>query len=141
MSSNHRHGKDYNETTTPYGKLMCATEIENYANELFIEKIAQHPGKIFEPHQIGKLQEQCLKQAEAEFEELNLSKLNREEHKMTRAELIAMMVDFGELISKGDDLYEDMGGHILHESGLDYYIEQFIKNLTPEGKKELGLVE
>lgn len=54
-----------------------------------------------------------------------------------RGQLIDEMVDVGDLIRKGDDIYEDMGGHILHESNLDPYIEQFIVNLRPEELLEL----
>ncbi len=44
-----------------------------------------------------------------------------------RSELISEMVNAGELIRKGGDYFEDMGGHILHESNLDSYIEEFVK--------------
>ena len=60
---------------------------------------------------------------------------------MTRSEakslMIQEMVDAGELIQKGDDYFEDMGGHILHESNLDSYITEFMKNLRPDERREL----
>lgn len=49
-----------------------------------------------------------------------------------RAELIQEMVDYGELLDLGDGMYEDMGGHIIHDSNtqmLDSYIDSFLKGL------------
>jgi len=45
------------------------------------------------------------------------------------------MVDVGELIRKGDDFYEDMGGHILHESNLDGHIESYLRSIRNEPNK------
>lgn len=49
-----------------------------------------------------------------------------------RAAMINELCDARELICRGDDLYEDMGGHILHESNLDPYIDSYLKNLSHE---------
>ena len=46
-----------------------------------------------------------------------------------RSSLIEEMVELGHLDAVGDDLYEDMGGHVIHESNLDCHIEDFVKNL------------
>lgn len=46
-----------------------------------------------------------------------------------RTILVNEMVDAGELIRRGEDFFEDMGGHILHESNLDSYIESYMKAL------------
>lgn len=47
--------------------LPDSWDVIDRATELFTEKLEQHPGKIFNPHEVGKLQEQCLKQAEEEW--------------------------------------------------------------------------
>ncbi len=53
-------------------------------------------------------------------------------YKHLRAAILDVMVDEGDLISKGNDMYEDMGGHISHESNLDGHIEQFWKSKTQD---------
>ncbi len=42
--------------------------------------------------------------------------------------ILADMVDTGELIKRGDDIYEDMGGHLSHASTLDYAIDAYLKS-------------
>lgn len=42
-------------------------QIYNRAQDLFQEKLEEHPGKFHNKHQLGKLQEQCLEQAEQEY--------------------------------------------------------------------------
>lgn len=54
-----------------------------------------------------------------------------------RSELLDAMCDCGELIRRGDDFYEDMGGHVSHESNLDGHIENWLLNLDPEERKEV----
>ena len=54
-----------------------------------------------------------------------------------RAALIQEMVEVGELIKHGEDLYEDMGGHMLHESNLDHYITNWMQNLSDEERNEV----
>lgn len=54
-----------------------------------------------------------------------------------RSALIQVMCEAGELIRRGDDMFEDMGGHILHESNLDYYITEYMKQLSEEERTEL----
>jgi len=54
-----------------------------------------------------------------------------------RSALIAEMVDAGELIRKGEDYYEDMGGHLLHESHLDPFITNWMQHMDPEERIEL----
>jgi hypothetical protein len=51
--------------------------------------------------------------------------------------VINAMVDHGVLIRAGDDHYEDMGGHTLHESWLDDYITEFLKELPKDELTEL----
>lgn len=54
-----------------------------------------------------------------------------------REKIIEEMVDQGDLIRRGDDIYEDMGGHCLHESNLDDHISHFLENIHPRDRKEL----
>lgn len=55
----------------------------------------------------------------------------------TRENLIRHLADVGELIRRGEDLYEDMGGHLLHESHLDPYITEYLERLSPEERAEV----
>lgn len=52
---------------------------------------------------------------------------------------IREMVDAGDLKQLGDGLYEDMGGHLIHESHeiMDDYIENFLTELRPKERNEL----
>lgn len=54
-----------------------------------------------------------------------------------RDALVQEMVEVGELIRKGEDFFEDMGGHILHESNLDPYIKNYLDNMPAAECKEL----
>lgn len=54
-----------------------------------------------------------------------------------RALLINELCDVGELIRKGGDYFEDMGGHLLHESNLDSYIENYLSHLSEGDVKDL----
>lgn len=54
-----------------------------------------------------------------------------------RCAMIDELVDAGELIRKGEGYFEDMGGHILHESNLDGHISQYMKNLSEPERAEL----
>lgn len=54
-----------------------------------------------------------------------------------RSAMINELCDAGELIRLGDDFFEDMGGHVLHESNLDGYIENYLKNLTLAERTEV----
>ena len=54
-----------------------------------------------------------------------------------RPALIDHMVDAGELIRRGDDLYEDMGGHIVHECNLDSYISEYMNHMDADERWEL----
>lgn len=49
-----------------------------------------------------------------------------------RNKLIDELVDVGELIPKGDELFEDMGGHLVHERNLDSYITNHLEHLPAE---------
>ncbi len=54
-----------------------------------------------------------------------------------RSKLINELCEAGELIRKGEDYFEDMGGHIVHESGLDSYISEYMKGLSHLEREEL----
>jgi len=54
-----------------------------------------------------------------------------------RSAMINEMVEAGDLINKGGDFYEDMGGHLIHELRLDHYIEGYLKNMSPGERIEL----
>jgi len=54
-----------------------------------------------------------------------------------RDALIEELCDAGELIRRGGDLFEDMGGHVVHESQLDRYIDDYMVNLSEEDRNEL----
>ncbi len=54
-----------------------------------------------------------------------------------REALIEELCAVGEIKCLGEDLFEDMGGHILHESHLDSYIENYLKHLAESERKEL----
>ena len=58
-------------------------------------------------------------------------------HQISNDFMIQEMVDCGDLIPIADGYFEDMGGHILHESNLEYYIESFLKGLTDEEMNDL----
>lgn len=48
---------------------------------------------------------------------------------MTIAEKIQELVDAREIKRLADDFYEDLGGHVVHESNLGPYFEAFEKEL------------
>lgn len=56
-----------------------------------------------------------------------------------RSLLLAEMCNCGELIRKYDDMFEDMGGHLIHESSeiIDSYIDNFLENLPVQERREL----
>lgn len=54
-----------------------------------------------------------------------------------RSAMIDELCDVGELIRRSGDFYEDMGGHLLHESNLDTHIEAYLKGLTSEDLNEV----
>jgi hypothetical protein len=54
-----------------------------------------------------------------------------------RTAMINHLCDVGELQRKGEDLYEDLGGHIVHESHLDDYIFNYLKNLSDAERNEV----
>lgn len=55
-----------------------------------------------------------------------------------KAKLIEIMVDFREIIRRGEDCFEDMGGGIWHESEIGGQIEYFLENLTVEERAEIN---
>lgn len=55
-----------------------------------------------------------------------------------KSALLQIMCNEGELINRGDDFYEDMGGHCSHESNLDGCIEEYVARLTEEERNELA---
>lgn len=54
-----------------------------------------------------------------------------------RSALIDELVNAGDLIRRGEDFFEDMGGHILHESNLDDYITSYLNHMDREERAEL----
>lgn len=54
-----------------------------------------------------------------------------------RSALVNHLCEVGELIRRGDDFYEDMGGHIIGDSMLDSYISEYMSNLSDEERTEL----
>ena len=54
-----------------------------------------------------------------------------------REALIQEMCEVGEIIRRGDDLFEDMGGHMVHESQLDDYITNWMQGLTDDEREEV----
>lgn len=55
---------------------------------------------------------------------MNFLKMSDEEKQI----VIEDMIEEGDLIRKGCDFVEDMGGHYLHESQLDSYISDYLIN-------------
>lgn len=53
------------------------------------------------------------------------------------AQLVEELVNAGDLIPKADDLYEDMGGHLVRFENLEFYIESYVKALTPKEREQL----
>lgn len=54
-----------------------------------------------------------------------------------RDALIEEMIDQGEIIRKGDDIFEDMGDHLIHYSQLDGHIKSWLDSMRPEERDEL----
>ncbi len=54
-----------------------------------------------------------------------------------RDQLIEIMVEAGDIIPKGEGYYEDMGGHLNHESNLDGHVEAYLKSLSMKERMEL----
>lgn len=51
--------------------------------------------------------------------------------------LVQEMVDAGELRPYGDDLYEDVAGHLLSYSHIDYYLETYLNALPKKERDEI----
>lgn len=59
-------------------------------------------------------------------------------HQECKGLMILELVEARELVRKGDDFYEDLGGHIIHESNLDSYIEDYVSRLSEDERNELA---
>lgn len=47
------------------------------------------------------------------------------------------LVEAGDIISKGDDLFEDMGGHLISIRDIPSYFEHYLKSLSDNERKEV----
>ena len=54
-----------------------------------------------------------------------------------REYMTEVLVDVGELLTIGDCFYEDMGGHVIHESQVDDYIEEYVNRISKKERTEL----
>jgi len=52
-------------------------------------------------------------------------------------QMIDELKDAGEIIPRGGDYYEDLGGHIIHESNVPSYFENYKKSLTAKERDEV----
>ncbi len=48
-----------------------------------------------------------------------------------------ILVEAGELIARGGDYFEDMGGHIIHESSVPEYFDDFLRHMKQSDRAEL----
>jgi hypothetical protein len=54
-----------------------------------------------------------------------------------REYMTKVLIDVGELLIVGDCYFEDMGGHIIHESQVDDYIEEYVNRISKKERLEL----
>lgn len=54
-----------------------------------------------------------------------------------REALIQEMCEVGELIRRGDDVFEDMGGHMIGDNMIDDYITNWLQNMTDDERNEV----
>ena len=55
-----------------------------------------------------------------------------------RRAILQEMIDSGDLIGIAEDMYEDMGGHVIHESNIgDIYIDAFLEGLSRADRREV----
>lgn len=47
------------------------------------------------------------------------------------------LIEAGDLISKGDDYFEDMGGHLISIRAIPDYFENYLKRLSDTERKEV----
>lgn len=52
-------------------------------------------------------------------------------------EMARELVEAGELIRHGGDYFEDMGGHIVHESSVPEYFKYYLDHLPLDERKEV----
>lgn len=46
------------------------------------------------------------------------------------------LLEAGELINRGGDYFEDMGGHIIHESAIPEYFKYYLDHLPLDERRE-----
>lgn len=53
--------------------------------------------------------------------------------------MLHILVEYGELIPKAEDYFEDMGGHLIYADDFTVksYFQNFIKHLTKEERNEV----
>jgi len=51
--------------------------------------------------------------------------------------MVQELVDAGELIRRGDEFYEDMGGHLIHERSAPEYFWDYVDGLSESEKSDL----
>jgi hypothetical protein len=54
-----------------------------------------------------------------------------------REYMTKVLIDTGELLTVGDCYFEDMGGHVIHESQVDGYIEEYVNRISKKERIEL----
>ena len=52
-------------------------------------------------------------------------------------QLARTLVDLGEFVRKGGEYYEDMGGHIIHESAAQEYFTHYLNHCSLDERKEI----
>lgn len=57
--------------------------------------------------------------------------------KIDHEKMVHELIEAGELIAKGYDFFEDMGGHIVHESDVASYFNYYVERMTPAERREL----
>lgn len=60
-----------------------------------------------------------------------------QQRKITPSDMIFELVEAGEWINRGGDYFEDMGGHLVHESSCEDYFTYYLENLSVTEREEV----